>query len=165
MSASVAEPAARRWRGRSVSLAFAGSSIGQAIGAGAATALVAGIFLLLIGLPLGLVLVQAFVPDLFDPAARAVTVTLEPFLTALSETRAVLAITHSLFLATIAALTATLLGGLYAFALRLTDVPFRGFLSATPWLGFLTPGYLKALPWGLLVSPNGYLAQVGRLPS
>jgi iron(III) transport system permease protein len=165
MSASFAEPAARRWRGRSASLAFAGSSARQAVGAGAATAVVAGIFLLLIGLPLGLVLVQAFVPDLFDPAARAVTVTLEPFLAALTATRAITAITHSLFLATVAALTATLLGGLYAFVLRRTDVPFRGFLAATPWLVFLTPGYLKALAWVLLMSPNGYLAQFGLLPS
>src|SRR5260221_13098706 len=95
MSASFAEPAARRWRGRSASLAFAGSSARQAAGAGAATAVVAGIFLLLIGLPLGLVLVQAFVPDLFGPAARAVTVTLGPFLAAPTPQRAVTAIRES----------------------------------------------------------------------
>jgi iron(III) transport system permease protein len=164
LSASVTQPVAPGWRGRRTSFAFGLASLRQAIAAGSATAFAAGIFLLLIGLPLGLVLLQAFVPNLFDPVARSITVTLEPFLTALSEKRAILAIMHSLFLATVASLTATLLGGLYAFLLRRTDIPLRGFLVATPWLVFLTPGYLKALAWVLLMSPNGYLAQFGLLP-
>src|SRR5258708_15637165 len=33
------------------------------------------------------------------------------------------------------------------------------------WLVFLTPSYLKALAWVLLMSPGGYLAQLGLLPS
>ena len=37
-------------------------------------------------------------------------------------------------------------------------------ISAVPWLVFLTPSYLKALAWVLLMSPGGYLAQFGLLP-
>ena len=102
-------------------------------------------FVLLIGLPLGLVLLQAFVPDLVDASARALTVSLEPMRSAVSDPRTRTAIVHSLSLGMVSAVTATLLGGAYALMMRRTDVALRGLLATTPWLVFLTPGYLKAL--------------------
>ncbi len=43
-------------------------------------------------------------------------------------------------------------------------MPLRGIIAVTPWLVFLTPSYLKALAWVLLMSSGGYLAQLGILP-
>src|SRR5258708_2250094 len=118
-------------------------------------------FSLLIALPLGLVLVQSFIPNLFDHAASHLSVSLEPLLSALTDPRLSLAILHSLLLAALAALTATALGASFAILLRRTDVALRSLLALTPWLVFLPPGYLKALAWVLLMSSNGYLAQFG----
>jgi len=42
-------------------------------------------------------------------------------------------------LAAAAALSTTLLGALFAFALRRTNLPFRSFIALTPWLVFLRP--------------------------
>src|SRR5258705_10478699 len=90
-------------------------------------------FVLLIGLPLGLVLLQAFVPDLVDASARALTISLEPMRSALSDPRTRTAIVHSLSLGMVSAGTATLLGGAYALTMRRTDAALRGFLATTPW--------------------------------
>jgi iron(III) transport system permease protein len=120
------------------------------------------LFLLLVFLPLGLVLGQAVMPDLME--GHWPTFSLAGLRHSLANPRSITAITHTMMLSGIAAFSATTLGCLYALMLRRTDVPFRGILAATPWLIFLTPGYLKALAWVLLMSPGGYLSQFGLLP-
>lgn len=129
-----------------------------------ANGLTAGIFMLLIGLPLLLVLVQAFMPALFDPLHPRMTLDAGSIARTFGDARLVASILNSLLLAGAVSITATMLGGGYAFVLNRTDVPFRRFLMSVPWLVFLTPAYLKGLAWGLLISPGGYLSQIGLMP-
>lgn len=117
------------------------------------------VFFLLIGLPLALVLVQAVMPGLFDVGAPSLALSLGPLKRALASPRVLDSIVHSLALAVTSAVTATILGAAFAFVVQRCNVPGRAFIAAVPWLVFLTPSYLKALAWVLLMSPGGYLAQ------
>jgi len=135
-----------------------------ALGRHAFTAAIGGAFVLLIALPLGLVLAQVFMPALFDAETGPGSFSLAALAHSLGDPRSVLAIVHSLLLACIAAASATALGFLYALVMQRTDVPWRPALALAPWLVFLTPGYLKALAWVLLMAPRGYLAQFGLVP-
>jgi iron(III) transport system permease protein len=72
---------------------------------------------------------------------------------------------HSLELGMLVACTTTALGGAFAVLVQRCDIPLRTAISMVPWLVFLTPSYLKALAWVLLMSPGGYLAQLGLLPA
>ena len=118
-------------------------------------------FALLIGLPLGLVLVQAVMPNLFDTGSADVRLSLEPLRRALSSPWVLTAIGHSLELSAVAAIFATMLGTAFAVVVQRLDIPGRRVLASVPWLVFLTPSYLKALAWVLLMAPGGYLAQLG----
>ncbi|MDL2407993.1 ABC transporter permease subunit [Rhizobium calliandrae] len=122
------------------------------------------VFFLLIGLPLALVLIQAVMPRLFDVQAGSTAFSLEPLAHAFSSPRILQSILNSLELAATVALTTTALGGVFAVLVKRCNVPLRGFIAVTPWLVFLTPSYLKALAWVLLMSSGGYLAQLGVLP-
>jgi len=121
------------------------------------------VFAMLLGLPLLLVLVQAVMPGLFDANAPDMALSLGPLEKAFGSSRVGNAVVNSLELAITTALTATLLGGAFALLARRCNIPARRFISAVPWLVFLTPSYLKALAWVLLISPGGYLAQWGIL--
>jgi iron(III) transport system permease protein len=116
----------------------------------------------LVALPLFLVLGQAVMPDLLD--GHWPHLSLAGLEHSLANPRSLTAIWHTVLLAGISATTATLLGFVYALMLARTDIPARRLLGATPWLIFLTPGYLKALAWVLLMSPGGYLEQFHLLP-
>jgi iron(III) transport system permease protein len=118
---------------------------------------------LLIGLPLFLVLVQAVVPGLFEVGAPSLALSLGPLKRALASPRVIESVLHSLELAAATAAAATILGAAFAVAAQRCALPGRSFIRGTPWLVFLTPSYLKALAWVLLMSPGGYLAQWGLL--
>ena len=123
-----------------------------------------GVFLLLIGLPLALVLAQAVLPGLFDPRQADGTASIAPLARLFASPRIAASTLHSLELGLIVACTTTILGGAFAVIVQRCDVPFRTAIAVVPWLVFLTPSYLKALAWVLLMSPGGYLAQLGLLP-
>ncbi|QJP12502.1 iron ABC transporter permease [Starkeya sp. ORNL1] len=122
------------------------------------------VFALLIGLPLALVLIQAIMPGLFDTRDASAALSLAPLAHALAEPRVTQSILHSLELAATVAVTTTVLGGAFALLVQRCEIPLRGAIAMVPWLVFLTPSYLKALAWVLLMSPGGYLAQLGVLP-
>ena len=131
---------------------------------GGEVALTLGVVLgfgLLVLLPLALVMGQALLPDLLE--GHVPHLSLAGLQHSLANPRSITAITHTALLSVLAATTATLLGFCYAVMLTRTDVACRWLLSITPGLIFLTPGYLKALAWVLLMSPGGYLAQFGLL--
>lgn len=121
-------------------------------------------FFLLIGLPLLVVLVQAVLPNLFDLTAADASFSLAPLARVFASARLAISVLNSLQLAATVAVTATALGGLFAFLLMRCDLPLRRVIAVVPWLVFLTPSYLKGLAWVLLMSPGGYLAQIGLLP-
>lgn len=121
------------------------------------------VFAMLLGLPLLLVLVQAVMPGLFDVTAPSMALSLGPLEKAFGSWRVGNAVVHSLELAATTAVTATLLGGAFALLAQRCNIPARRSIAAVPWLVFLTPSYLKALAWVLLISPGGYLAQWGIL--
>jgi iron(III) transport system permease protein len=135
------------------------------IGGLAAPVAIYTVFLLLIGLPLSLVLVQAIMPKLFDIQAASAVFSLGPLERAFASPRIVQSILNSLELAATVAITTTALGGAFAVLIQRCNIPLRGLIGAAPWLVFLTPSYLKALAWVLLMSPGGYLVQIGLLPS
>ncbi len=131
---------------------------------GSSNLLVYGLFALLVGLPLATVLLQAVLPALFDPHATGIAFSLGPLARTFSSPRAAQSIINSLELAATVAVTTTALGAAFAVLVVRCNLPLRPLIAAVPWLVFLTPSYLKALAWVLLMSPGGYLAQVGLLP-
>jgi iron(III) transport system permease protein len=123
------------------------------------------VFALLIGLPLAMVLVQAIMPGLFAAQDGSNTLSLEPLASVFSSPHVAGSVLHSLELGMLVACTTTALGGAFAVLVQRCDIPLRTAISMVPWLVFLTPSYLKALAWVLLMSPGGYLAQLGLLPA
>ena len=123
-----------------------------------------GLFALLIVLPLFLVLGQSFFPNIFSIDHPSFEPDLSALRAALSDSAVLRATAHSASMAAICALTTTALGAAFAVILRRTNIPWKRGLALTPWLVFLTPSYLKGLAWVLLMSPGGYLAQLGVLP-
>jgi len=121
-------------------------------------------FFLLIGLPLLVVLIQAVLPNLFDLNAADASFSLVPLARVFASSRLAVSVLNSLQLAATVAVTATILGGAFAIALMRCNLPGRAVIATVPWLVFLTPSYLKGLAWVLLMSPGGYLAQLGVLP-
>ncbi|MFC7397177.1 ABC transporter permease [Chelatococcus sp. GCM10030263] len=119
------------------------------------------VFALLIGLPLALVLVQAVLPDLFDHRASSAAFSVRALAQTFASARVARSVVNSLALAATVAVTATALGGAFAFLVRRCRLPLRGAIAVVPWLVFLTPSYLKALAWALLMAPGGYLVQLG----
>ena len=123
------------------------------------------VFALLIGLPLSAVLLQAVFPSLFALSGTSFSLDIEPLLRTIASPRAMQSILNSLGLACGVAVTTTALGAGFAVLMGRCALPLRRVLSSLPWLVFLTPSYLKALAWVLLMSPGGYLAQLGLLPA
>ncbi|MGT2467180.1 ABC transporter permease [Mesorhizobium atlanticum] len=103
-------------------------------------------------------------PGLFAVDGTQALVSAEPLVRTLSSPSVAGSILHSLELGLLAAFTTTVLGGAFAILVQRCDIPLRGAISLVPWLVFLTPSYLKALAWVLLMSSGGYLAQLGLLP-
>jgi len=122
------------------------------------------VFGLLIVLPLLTVLAQAVMPALFDPQSPGLAIDLTPLGRALSGPRVLRSIGHSVELGAAVAVTATLVGGIFAALTQRFRLPLRALYVPVPWLVFLTPAYLKAMAWVLLMAPGGYLAQLGILP-
>jgi len=127
-------------------------------------AAVYAVFGLLIGLPLALVLLQAVMPGLFAVGRTDWFLSLAPLERVFSSPAVAGSVLHSLVLGLLAAFTTTALGGAFAVLIQRCDIPLRRTVSLLPWLVFLTPSYLKALAWVLLMSSGGYLAQLGILP-
>ncbi len=122
------------------------------------------VFGLLIVLPLLTVLAQAVMPALFDPRTPGFAIDLSPLQHAVMAPHVVRSILHSVELGAAVAVTATVTGGLFAALTQRFRLPLRVLYAPVPWLVFLTPAYLKAMAWVLLMAPGGYLAQLGVLP-
>ena len=139
-------------------------SVGVKLSSWLANGLILAVFVLLIGLPLGVVLIQTIMPALFDPLHPTFATDLDSIARTYGEPRLIGSIFNSLLLAGAVSITATSLGAAYALGLHRTDMPLKKFLITVPWLVFLTPAYLKGLAWTLLMSPGGYLSQLGFMP-
>jgi len=121
-------------------------------------------FFLLIGLPLTLVVMQVIFPDVFNPSNPNFVMSFGPLGRIFSLPRVYLAILHSVELASLVGVLATILGGAFAVIVQRCDIPWRKTVGIIPWIVFLTPAYLKTVAWVLLMSPGGYLAEFGLLP-
>jgi iron(III) transport system permease protein len=117
----------------------------------------------LIGLPLLLVLVQAVLPNLFDPVAPSLVPDITAITRLVSSPRLFRGILNTILLGIVGALLSTALGTALALVLALTDVKARRLFLAVPWIVFATPSYLKGLAWVLLMSQGGYLVYLGLL--
>ena len=148
---------------RGVTARFARSLVALARRGG--NLLIFAVFGVLILLPLATVLLQSVLPWLFDPLHPSFRFDPAPLLRAFATPRVATSILHSLELGAIVAACATLLGGIFAVLTLRFRLPLRALVVPVPWLVFLTPSYLKALAWVLIMSPGGYLAQLGLMPA
>jgi len=67
------------------------------------------------------------------------------------------ALRHSLEVATLSTLFATVIGTFLAWLVARTDLPLRGFLRAAFVLPFIVPPFIGAIAWLQLLGPVGYL--------
>lgn len=130
-------------------------------GGGFATPLLWLVAFVLIGLPLALVLVQAFVPNLFGLAGSDWTPSIAAVTRLATSPRLARGIVNTVGVGIVGAIVSTMLGAALALTMTLTDVRLRAVFSAIPWIVFATPGYFKGLAWVLLMSQGGYVVQLG----
>ena len=121
------------------------------------------VVVVLLALPLGLVLVQSLMPDLFALNDATPAISLDAFAHLAGSPRLATGIGNSVLLGLGAAAAATGLGVALAVLVELWKVPLTAFWQALPWLVFVLPSYFKGLGWVLLMSPRGYLVQLGLL--
>jgi iron(III) transport system permease protein len=139
------------------------NSLAERWGSGTAAPFLWLVVFLLIGLPIGLVLVQAVVPGLFNLQGPDFTPSISALLDVATSPHLARGVVNTVLLGIAGAVIATLLGTALALLLSLSDVRTRRVWTAMPWLVFATPGYFKGLAWVLLMLPGGYLVQLGLL--
>jgi iron(III) transport system permease protein len=132
-------------------------------GSGWAAPFLWAIVFVLVGLPIGLVLIQAFIPGLFDLTGPDFTPSLAALIHVATSPHLARGVVDTVILGVVGAVLATVMGTALALTLDLTDVTGGRFWSVVPWAVFATPGYFKGLAWVLLMLPGGYLVQTGLL--
>jgi iron(III) transport system permease protein len=130
-------------------------------GSGVAAPALWAVAFILIGLPLGLVVVQAFLPGLFDLAGPSFVPSLDAINRLVTSPRLARGIIDTMVLGVVGAVLSTVVGTALALLLALTDIRGRSAFSALPWVVFATPSYFKGLAWVLLMSPGGYFVGLG----
>jgi iron(III) transport system permease protein len=113
--------------------------------------------IILIALPLSALVVQAVLPDLFG-APPSLTFSLAGVVSLLADPYTLAAGVDSLLLAAATAVAASALGVALAYVLILTDMPGRGVIWGMVWLVFISPSFLLAQGWELLLAPGGLTA-------
>lgn len=114
----------------------------------------AAVVVVLIALPLAALLVQAALPDLFA-APPSLTFSLAGVEGLMADPYTLAAGVDSLLLAAATAAAASALGIALAYLLVLTDMPGRGAVWGMVWLVFISPSFLLAQGWELLLTPGG----------
>jgi ABC-type Fe3+ transport system permease subunit len=132
-------------------------------GSGTAAPFLWLVVFLLVGLPLGLVLVQAVIPGLFNLSGPDFMPSISALLAVALSPHLARGVVNTVLLGVVGAVISTVLGTALALLLSLTDVGGRRLWTTIPWLVFATPGYFKGLAWVLLMLPGGYLVQLGLL--
>jgi len=115
--------------------------------------------LVLVVLPLLALLVQAVLPGLFG-APPSLHLSWEGISSAASDPYMLAAGVNSLVLAAATAALATLLGVWVAYLLVLTDLPGRRVIWGVVWLILISPSFLIAQGWELLLAPGGLTHQI-----
>lgn len=117
------------------------------------------IVIVLIALPLLAISVQTVFPHIFAsppslvPSAGALKSLLaDPYMLSSG--------LDSLVLAALTALVGSAIGIAVAYLLCMTDIPARGFLWGLVWLVLISPSFLLAQGWELLLAPGGLTHQV-----
>lgn len=108
----------------------------------------------LVVLPLCALLVQAFMPHLFNVPA-SLGVSLSGIKSLLADPYALTAGVNSLVLAAATAVLASALGALTAYLLQMTDIPGKRLLWGFVWLLLIAPSFLLAQGWEILLDPGG----------
>ena len=132
-------------------------------GSGWAAPFLWALVFVLVGLPIGLVLIQAFVPGLFDLKGPDFTPSVAAIVHVATSPHLARGVIDTVILGVVGAVLATVMGTALALTLDLTDIRGGQFWSIVPWTVFATPGYFKGLAWVLLMLPGGYLVQTGLL--
>ncbi len=121
----------------------------RALSLGAAAAVV-----VLVVLPLLALLAQAVLPDLFGPAP-SLKVSLAGLASLASDPYMLASGINSLLLSAGTAVAASALGVGVAYLLVLTDMPGRRAMWGLVWLILISPSFLVAQGWELLLAPGG----------
>lgn len=111
--------------------------------------------------PLGLILLRGVFPHVLD-GSFSTPFSRWPDVVTRADLRQ--ALLDSLLLAVLTTAVSIVLGTAVAFLLAHADIPGRGLLEALLFLPVLTPPYVGALAWMLVMQPGGYLEQLSHLP-
>jgi iron(III) transport system permease protein len=108
----------------------------------------------LVVVPLLVLLIQAFLPNVFNvPPSLGVSLTgLKSLFTDPYTLRSGI---NSLLLAGATAVLASAIGTVAAYLLVMTDIPAKGLLWGFVWLILIAPSFLLAQGWELLLDPGG----------
>ena len=128
--------------------------------AGAAPSLL--VLFLLIVYPIASLLVQIGLPHLFD-MKMSFAPSIKPFIQVFTAKGNLLAVLNSLWIGLLAAVFATILGGITALGSVKAPNWLRPVLNVVVWVVFFTPSYVIAEGWMVLMQDGGILAQLFHL--
>jgi iron(III) transport system permease protein len=134
------------------------------LGDAALSLLTAAVLLVLIVYPLLSILLQGFIPGLFNTNPNFAP-TLDYVRNLFTDPTNLQALVNSVLMGLAVAGGASLIAVPVAFLTARTDMPFRGVVSALVWVVFFTPSFVMASAWLVLVSTGGIIDQVHPLPS
>ncbi|MGC8489682.1 MAG: ABC transporter permease [Clostridia bacterium] len=108
----------------------------------------------LVVMPLLVLLIQAFLPNVFN-VPPSLGVSLAGLKSLFTDPYTLRSGLNSLLLAGATAVLASAIGTVAAYLLVMTDIPAKGLLWGLVWLILIAPSFLLAQGWELLLDPGG----------
>src|SRR5579859_6152871 len=122
------------------------------------------VLLLLAVYPLAAIILQSVFPHIYDIQPTLVP-SLDGLTAIFSSNQNYLAFVNSLWLGTITALLACILGTFLAFLSRRTDLPVRHAMDGLIWIIFFMPSFLLGEAWELIIIHGGIPDQFLHFPN
>lgn len=104
--------------------------------------------------PLAAIILQSIFPNLYSMTPSLVP-SLEPLRQLAIDPQNFVALTNSLWQASVTAVLSCLIGALLAILARRTDLPLRGAMDTLVWIVFFTPSFLIGEAWSLVFIRGG----------
>jgi iron(III) transport system permease protein len=117
-----------------------------------------GLLVLLLAYPLALLLIKSFV---ISRPGQANVWSIRGWVEAFADPNLALAIGNTFYLAFVRVVVTTILAIFFAWLVTRTDVPLKGFIELTLWLGFFLPLLPMTMGWIMLLDPYNGLINKG----
>ena len=117
-----------------------------------------GLLVLLLAYPLALLLIKSFV---ISRPGQANVWSIKGWVEAFADPNLALAIGNTFYLAFVRVVVTTILAIFFAWLVTRTDVPLKGFIELTLWLGFFLPLLPMTMGWIMLLDPYNGLINKG----